>query len=326
MLVSILALGFLCAPSAAEGLREAPPRVAAAVPVPDVAKRIAVLGASVSAGTGLRAELVTKGDLPLGRFLAAAMPPEWLAPGGEEDERVEIFDHGDMWFFVRPLENGAAQVNAALDHAPTLVVALDFLFWYGYGSGYASDDARLEDLERGLAQLDRFACPLVVGDFPDVRAALDGKGPLGMPLVTPDMIPRPVALDRLNLRLADWASERPRVSVVALGPMLTRMRNMEELTLRGNAWRPESLLEVLQPDLLHPTVRGEIWVAMAVLDALARAHPSLDAIDFDERRILARVLAETAEEREKELAKRAEREARRRRSDERREKAGAKDG
>lgn len=277
--------------------------------------RIAVLGASLSAGTGNSVELVTPKDVALGRFLACVLPPEGVA----------LQDLGDMWFFMDPVAKGPKQVDAALATSPTLVVALDFLFWYGYGDGFRSDDDRLARLELGLAQLDRFACPIVIGDFPDVSIALQGKGPLGQPLVTPSMIPREVALNRLNTRLAYWLAERPRVAQVPLGPMLKRMQAGQELSMRGNAWKPAAIGEVLQADLLHPTARGTVWVALATTDVILRAHPSLDAATFqlDEVKVTERLMAATADERAKEQKKRADREERRRRAEERRKKADA---
>ena len=292
------------------------PAQAADAPAEPLTARIHVVGASLSAGTGNSLELVTPKDVRFGRFLAAALPAEGV--------RVE--DHGDMWFFMEPARKGEKQVDAALASSPTLVVALDFLFWYGYGDGFRSDDDRLANLERGLAQLDRFTCPIVIGDLPDIRVALGGKGPLGTPLVTPEMIPREVALTRLNVRIAEWMAQRPRVAQVPLAPMLARMQAGQELTLRGNTWQPTAISEVLQGDLLHPTTRGTIWVTLATLDVLARSHASVAALPllFEERKLLEGVMAATAVERAKETKKRAEREERRRRADERkRDREGA---
>jgi hypothetical protein len=287
-----------------------PPQPTGAVDVPSepLTARIHVLGASLSAGTGNSLELVTPKDVRFGRFLAAGFPAA----------SVRVDDHGDMWFFNKPVAKGGEQVDAAVAAKPTLVVALDFLFWYGYGDDFRSDDDRLARLELGLAQLDRCPCPIVIGDLPDIRVALDGKGPFGAPLVTPRMIPREATLQRLNARIAQWMAERPRVAQVPLAPMLARFQAGEELSLRGNTWKPATISEVLQADLLHPTARGTTWVTLATLDVLARSHPSIAALPLvlDERELLERVMAATADERAKEAKKRADREERRRRAEE----------
>jgi len=276
------------------------------------ATRVAVIGASLSAGTGNNIELVTGRDVKFGRFLGCVLP-EGLAT---------IEDRGDIWFFTNPVEKGRAQVDALLAEpkdAPTLVIALDFLFWYGYGSGYANVDGRLADLELGLAQLDRFVCPILISDLPDIRMALAGKGPLGTPLVTPNMIPSEAELVRLNRRIAEWMSKRPRVTQVPLGPMLARMQRGEELVLRGNAWRPTKVTDVLQTDLLHPTARGTIWVALMTVDTLVQHRKDLATLEctWDEHRAHERLITATADERAAEIEKRAKREERRKRAEER---------
>jgi hypothetical protein len=122
---------------------------------------------------------------------------------------------------------------------------------------------------------------------------------------------------------------RPRVSQVPLAPMLARMQTGEELTLRGNKWRPSAISEVLQADLLHPTARGTTWATLATLDVLARSQPTIAALPivFDERELFQRLMAATADERAKETKKRADREERRRRADERkREREGGGTG
>ncbi|MEZ6015113.1 MAG: SGNH/GDSL hydrolase family protein [Planctomycetota bacterium] len=292
--------------AAAPVFQEAPP-TPPAPEAPRPVTRISVLGASLSGGYGNSLELVTPKDVRLGRFLACALPQDGF----------EVIDHGDVWLFTQPISRGREQVDAALAEEPDFVVALDFLFWYGYGDGYVSDDDRVRDLELGLAQLDRFSCPIILGDLPDVTVALQGKGPLGTPVVTRGMIPREVALNRLNARIAYWMAERPRVSQVPLASMLTRMQAGLELTMRGNTWKPDSLAEVLQPDLLHPTARGTLWVTLATLDVMARAHTSIAALPlvWDEATLRERLMAATAAERAREQKKRDAREARRKKAE-----------
>jgi hypothetical protein len=313
----LLSLTLVIAPAFAQA-----PAAEEAQPAP--APVLAVLGASLSAGYGTASELTTPKDVSLARFLAAAYP----------EGALTTLELGDAWFFTNPVQRGQTQMEAVLTNPtpPTAVIAIDFLFWYAYGSGFTNDDARVARLELGLAQLARFECPVLIGDLPDISLALNGKGPFNQPLVTPDMIPREVALRRLNTTIAVWMAQHPNVVQVPLEPMLTRMRLGQELKLRGNTWKPAKPNEALQPDLLHPTVRGSIWVTLATLDAFVRSKlaPSLPTPEFDEQKILARLHADTAEERAAELEKRADREARRARAEARRkekereaEKSGA---
>jgi len=301
--------------AAAAALQEpSPPTPKSDLPAPPTA-RIHVVGASLSAGTGSSIELMTKRDVPLGRVLACALPTEG----------VTVVDHGDTFFFAAPTERGPKQIAAALEAAPTLVIALDFLFWYGYGDSVRGDDARLARLELGLAELDRCPCPIVIGDLPDISLALQGKGPLGRPIVSRSMFPSAEGLERLNQRIHEWMATRPRVHQVPLGAMLTTMQKGEALALRGNTWKPGEVSEVLQADLLHPTARGSVWVALATVDVLARAPLGVPAerCTFAEGAVLERLMANTEAERAAELAKRAEREARRREREEKRKQSEA---
>ena len=36
-------------------------------------------------------------------------------------------------FFINPKHHGKTEIEAALKANPTVVIALDFLFWYAYG-------------------------------------------------------------------------------------------------------------------------------------------------------------------------------------------------
>ncbi len=77
-------------------------------PAPGLLDRIAVLGASVSAGLAAQ---------PVATSLRAGLPAD-----------AAVLDQASVLFFQDPFVNGRAQVDAALAHRPTLVLALDFLF------------------------------------------------------------------------------------------------------------------------------------------------------------------------------------------------------
>ena len=74
--------------------------------------RVAVLGASVSAGLAAP---------PVAASIKAGLPAD-----------AAVLDVASVLFFQDPFANGRAQVDAALAHRPTVVVALDFLFWFAY--------------------------------------------------------------------------------------------------------------------------------------------------------------------------------------------------
>ena len=102
--------------------------------------RMAVLGASVSAGFGL--EIETGAPTSLADVLDAAATAE----------HDPVLNGADLLFFVIPEEVAAKSVAKALEARATLVVAVDFLFWFGYGE-VANEEERSKRLAAGLAFL-----------------------------------------------------------------------------------------------------------------------------------------------------------------------------
>ncbi len=176
-------------------------------------------------------------------------------------------------FFVSPDSSGQALVKAAKDVQPTLVVALDYLFWFGYGD-LPNDEARLALLERGLKSLEAFECPVLVGDFPDMSLALEVKD---SPIVTltKSQVPAPASLESLNRRVRAWAAQDPRRMVVRVAELMRRLRADEEFALRRNTWFRGSLPFLLQKDRLHTTLQGSIALWIHALDELVRGQPGI---------------------------------------------------
>jgi len=193
------------------------PANATAVLSAPLLQRVFMIGASASSGFLLQADVGVPTSLT--DVLEAALV--------SEHEPVQAST--SLSFFLSPLASGEKQIDKALAYEPTLLLALDFLFWFGYGR-VASEDARLERLEQGLWLLDKLEGPLVVCDLPDMSAALDGRGPFGVPMLRPSQIPRGATLERLNAMLAAWAAERGDVIVVPLA-LRSRVRRRSSCSL-----------------------------------------------------------------------------------------------
>jgi hypothetical protein len=200
--------------------------------------RVAVVGASVSAGFGW-ARQEARGRT-LADLLDKALPAE----------HTPVRSFASVWFFQDPLAVGQRQVGQVLTYAPTLTVAMDFLFWFAHGKGL--DEAqRLTRLEQGLALLDRLPGPLLLGELPAMSTA-EGKA------LEPGMLPSPETLAKLNQRISEWARQRGDVVLLPLG-----------------AWLGRSPAGSLQVDGLHPTREGASWLTGRMLDALREACPAL---------------------------------------------------
>jgi hypothetical protein len=226
--------------------------------VPGSVERVVVLGASLSSGFNLPRGL----DAALEASLAAEHEPVRAA--------------ASEMFFLSPLSSGPQLLERALEAEPTLVVALDYLFWFGYGtidargSPLESEEERLALLEKGLASLAELECPLVVGDFPDMSAAV-GK------MLLPEQMPEPATLERLSRRVRAWAAEREATLVLPLAELVRALGSEEELRIGRHAFPAGSRL--LQPDQLHPTPEGMAAVAQLVADELVK-HGLARETDF----------------------------------------------
>lgn len=240
--------------------REAVDRTGADPDVQEDPLRVIFIGASVTAGYGTASELGTRREVDLATFASAFLPAD--------AEGLELVDHSQRFFFTDADLHGLRLVSLAEAEEPDAVVALDFLFWYAFGQGDEDDPRRERGLENGLQVLDRVEVPLVVGDLPNIDHALRGEGPFGQPIVHRGLFPTEEQRLRMNDRIRAWASGREHVRVVSLDAFTQDAVGLEGFAMRGNEWVPGSLRDVLQGDLLHPTRRGTLWVALAALDGL----------------------------------------------------------
>jgi hypothetical protein len=268
-LLSLSILGILPAP-ADQGTISSRPAAAVerAATVPAL-ERIAVIGASLSDGFGL--------DLDVGaRTILADIVEATL-----KSKHDPVASPATGYFFMDPVKSGTDEIAKAKAKNPTLIVGLDFLFWFGYGF-VREESKRTTRFDQGLSLLESFTCPVLVGDLPDMSQALNGKSQMtGGPLLQKEQMPAPETLKQMNERLTAWAAEHPNVVVVPLARLLARMHAGEELTLRGRALPKETAEALFQKDLLHPTLHGSVTTWLFALDALVHAQPTFPAEAFD---------------------------------------------
>jgi len=169
-------------------------------------------------------------------------------------------------FFIQPEAAGRYQIDQALHARPTLVIGIDFLFWFCYGEG-PTDKDRLQRFEKGLKLLEVVQCPLVLGDIPDASGASNDMLPA-------DQIPSAETMSAANRRLKEWAAARRKVVIVSLsGFMRTAMAN-QALAIHGHTVPEGKTLALLQSDRLHPSAFGSAVLALAILDAFQSTRPA----------------------------------------------------
>lgn len=233
-------------------------------------RSVVVIGASLSTGFGLERQL---SDV-LDASLAGPHPA--------------LRNEGDLLMFTRPERSAAEQLERAQRHEPTLVVALDFLFWFGYGTigpGGAPiqrEEDRLAMLERGLALLDELHCPLVLADFPDMSAAV-GR------MIVREQLPARETLVKLSERVRAFAAGRPHTLVLPFSKLVHQMKAEQEVKIGRHTYPPKSRL--LQPDELHPTLEGMVAVGQLVCDELVKLGlVREDEVLFDRERVRERTV------------------------------------
>ncbi|HEY5044102.1 MAG TPA: hypothetical protein VIK53_19190 [Verrucomicrobiae bacterium] len=228
-------------------------------------QRVVVIGASASAGFVLSEPFggTNTTKCKLNYYLDAAI----TAP------HAPVKNLATALMFINPDAFAPMQVEAATNDRPTLVIGVDFLFWFCYGEG-RTDAARAQRFEQGLKLLERIPCPLVIGDIPDASSATNTG------IIGPDQIPSATALAAANQRLRNWAAARPQVAVVPLAKFMRTVMDNEAVTVHGQSLPAGKTRTLMQNDRLHPTPRGDALLAISILDSLVSKNPEFPAADI----------------------------------------------
>lgn len=227
--------------------------------------RIAVIGASASAGFGCvirekRDDGEWSASFDLAGMLKLACP----------DEEIVTSDLATGNFFLAPMRIGAKAVERAVRFDADCVVALDFLFWFLYGVEgpdgklVGKEEDRLAKFERGLAMLEPIEAPILLGDMPDMRAA-QGR------MLGSRQVPARGTIDAANARLAEWAASRPNVRIVPLSSMQEDLASGDGLEIAGTRLKPTAEAPLLQRDALHPAPLGLAGLACDLRPRIADA-------------------------------------------------------
>lgn len=194
-----------------------------------------------------------------------------------------VRNFGSAFFFLQPQLIGQQQIARALTNNPTLVIGLDFPFWFCYGEG-KTDAERLQRFDHGLKLLESIRCPLVLGDLPDASAAVNK-------MLRPDQMPTLKAIAAANQRLKAWAAGRSQVVVVELSAFMRNAMTNHAITVSGYTLADGQTRMLLQDDALHPTPPGCAVLTLALLDAFQTTRPKVQAGEFltDPKEIYRRV-------------------------------------
>ena len=222
-------------------------------------ERVVVIGASLSSGFGL--------DREVGAPLSFA----------KIFDEVLVAEHGAIlsnvqpWFFADPEGYGRLMIDDIVKRDPTLVVAVDFPFWFGYGS--LEEEKRVPRLELALSLLEELKCPVVVGNFPNMDAALGS-------MLSVIQIPEPPTLTALNDRIRAWTDQKPTRMLADLAAYSELIREEQDVQV-GSGWEGKRAKELLQEDQLHPSLIGAVMIAIMTGEVLSKDVKEVEANSFD---------------------------------------------
>ena len=238
-------------------------------------ERIVMVGASATAGFTMSEPFggTNTAQYRLNRYVEAAL----LAP------HEPVTNLASALFFLQPEAAGRSQIDLALKLKPTLVVGVDFPFWFCYGD-VRTNEGRVQRFEKGLRLLENIPCRLVLGDIPDASAAANG-------ILSASQIPSIEVMVAANRRLKEWAAARPQVVVFPLASFMRAAMANQALTVHGNILPAGETRMLLQDDKLHPSASGCAALAVAVLDVVQSKEPapSTAGVRWDPKEVFRQV-------------------------------------
>ena len=238
--------------------------------------RVVVTGASVTAGFGVTTPPV-KGDLG-----AYTVNVKHIIEGMITSRHEDVAYFGDLLFFKNAKANAAGFVEKIKEYEPTLVVGIDFLFWFGHGSAPKDVDVqayRIEKMQFALELLEQLSVPVIVGNLPDVSSTV-GK------MLSVNNIPTKETLHILNERIRDWGELNENVTVIDAYALWHKAMQGKEIVLFNHTWPEGSQEKLLQKDMLHTTLEGTVAACLLVAKAAG-----IDCMETDPKVIMKKAAA-----------------------------------
>ena len=238
--------------------------------------RVVVTGASVTAGYGVTTPPIA-GDLG-----AYQVTMQHIMEGMITSEHEEVMIFGDLMFFQHSKENATAYIEQIKEYKPSLVIGVDFLFWFGHGTPPTDCDVptyRMEKLNFALNLLEKLNVPVVIGNLPDVRNAI-GK------MLSNNQVPSKELLVQMNKRIHSWGTEHENVSIIDVFTLWNKLLHDEEIVLVEHTWPAGSREKLLQKDMLHTTFEGTVAASLLVAEATI-----IDCIETDPKVIMKKAAA-----------------------------------
>lgn len=219
-------------------------------------KQPVIIGASLSNGYHHQERIGgPKSDaLALDHYLKKHLPKQ----------DTQITNLSNRLSFISPVFISHNQLYDASKLSPSVIIAVDQLFWHLYGR-YPNTKTRLKTFQNALDKLDQIDCPLVVGNIPDASKAV-------RLMLSASQVPKLETINKANEILTEWVKKRlqhnKQTAIVDLSHFMKICLADEEIKLNNIVYPAGSTKAFLQRDMLHPTPLGVTAISHAVMDAL----------------------------------------------------------
>ena len=171
-----------------------------------------------------------------------------------------ITNFSNRFCFIYPLGISHKQVADALGSKPSVIFAVDQLFWQLYGN-FASAEQRLSTFKAALAELDSITCPLVIGNIPDASRSVNK-------MLSSTQIPKIKTINKANQILEKWVKKRKKTVIIDLASFMKLCVSNKEIKLKNITYPEGTTKNFLQADMLHPTALGAKAISYAIIEVL----------------------------------------------------------
>jgi hypothetical protein len=224
----------------------------------DLFNRVIVTGASVTSGFGVTTPPI---EDDLGAY---PVNMKHIMEGVITSDHEEVKFLGNLLFFKNSRANATAYIEKIKGYKPTLVIGIDFLFWFGHGTPPEGNDVatyRMEKLNFALDLLDQLSVRMVIGNLPNVRNAV-GR------MLSASQVPTEKTLQELNERIFTWCKSHENVTIIDVHGLWNKALQDEEIVLFEHTWPAGSQEKLLQKDMLHTTFEGTVAASLLVIEAI----------------------------------------------------------
>ncbi|MGJ8656338.1 MAG: hypothetical protein ACSHX6_07800 [Akkermansiaceae bacterium] len=218
----------------------------------EILARPVIIGASVSDGYDHTEKLGgPKSDaLALDHYLQKCL----------QTPAANFANFSNRFCFIHPLGISHKQVSDALKAKPSVIIAVDQLFWQLYGN-FSSSEQRLITFQAALEKLDPITCPLVIGNIPDASHSLNK-------MLAASQIPNLETVEKANQLLTSWVKKRKQTAIIDLASFMKLSVSNKEIKLKHITYPAGTTKQFLQTDMLHPTEVGATAISYAVIESL----------------------------------------------------------